>query len=651
MAKSPGVYIKEIPSGVRPISGVSTSNTAFICPCKKGPLNQAVRITSYGAFERIFGGLFAPSEASYAIQHYFLNGGSVAFIVRVSSASAAAVAAIQNQANTATALIIEASSEGAWGNNITAGIAVVTGVTDTFTLLIREYVNGRVVAEEAFIDLSTLETSPRYAQVVVNRDSELVTLTQTAGQLPAVTSILIDATITPILTLDALTELTQVSFAPLVNGEDGIFNGVNTAAIIQGTADLSVGINFNAGNATFTFNGFDVVVNQDATGDLSGDDSPNTAEDNLFAIQAAIDVVTDSEGDFIVSIDPVDNTLIITSSATGSGATIDITAGNDALGLIVGDAQGTGWADVASSILRGSEAQGTGIYALNAIVPDVFNLLCIPDAVTLDVTIDAQRSSMIEIYQEANTFCRNNYAFLLIDIPQGLNRTNVIADWISQLDSARSKNAAANYPRLTGPDGLNPSALRSMANSGAVAGLYARTDATRGVWKTPAGTDARIAGGSPEEILTDLQHGPLNIAGLNVLRVFPVYGNIAFGGRTLDGADDRASEWKYLSVRRLALFIEASLQRGMQWVVFEPNDEPLWGQIRLNVGSFMNQLHRQGAFQGASARDAYLVKCDSETTTQADINLGVVNVLVAFAPLKPAEFVVISLQLSAQATA
>ena len=124
----------------------------------------------------------------------------------------------------------------------------------------------------------------------------------------------------------------------------------------------------------------------------------------------------------------------------------------------------------------------------------------------------------------------------------------------------------------------------------------------------------------------------------------PVYGNIVWGARTLHGADERGSEWKYVPVRRTALFLEESLYRGTQWVVFEPNDEPLWAQIRLNVGSFMHSLFRQGAFQGQTPKDAYFVKCDRETTTQADINKGIVNILVGFAPLKPAEFVVIKIQ-------
>jgi phage tail sheath protein FI len=137
----------------------------------------------------------------------------------------------------------------------------------------------------------------------------------------------------------------------------------------------------------------------------------------------------------------------------------------------------------------------------------------------------------------------------------------------------------------------------------------------------------------------------LNPLGVNCLRFFPpVIGRVVWGARTVRGADQLADEYKYVPVRRLALYIEESLYRGTQWVVFEPNDEPLWAQIRLNVGAFMQNLFRQGAFQGTTPRDAYFVKCDKETTTQNDINLGIVNIVVGFAPLKPAEFVIIKIQ-------
>jgi phage tail sheath protein FI len=173
----------------------------------------------------------------------------------------------------------------------------------------------------------------------------------------------------------------------------------------------------------------------------------------------------------------------------------------------------------------------------------------------------------------------------------------------------------------------------------------ARTEATRGVWKAPAGVDASLTGAAGFTVpLSDSESGQLNPHAINCLRALPVYGRVVWGARTLVGDDQRASPWKYVPVRRMALFLEESLFRGTQWVVFEPNDEPLWAQIRLNVGAFMQNLFRQGAFQGAAPREAYFVKCDKETTTQADIDLGVVNIVVGFAPLKPAEFVVIKLQ-------
>jgi uncharacterized protein len=175
--------------------------------------------------------------------------------------------------------------------------------------------------------------------------------------------------------------------------------------------------------------------------------------------------------------------------------------------------------------------------------------------------------------------------------------------------------------------------------------LFARIDATRGVWKAPAGTETTLTGvQSLVYKLSDSENGALNPLGLNCARTFPVYGTVMWGARTIVGADAQASQWKYIPVRRLALFLEESLYRGSQWVVFEPNDEPLWAQIRLNIGAFMQDFFRQGAFQGSTPKDAYFVKCDKDTTTQNDINLGIVNIVVGFAPLKPAEFVVIKIQ-------
>lgn len=266
---------------------------------------------------------------------------------------------------------------------------------------------------------------------------------------------------------------------------------------------------------------------------------------------------------------------------------------------------------------------------------DLFNLLVLPP--NADSPFDQQ-----DLWADASAFCAARRAFLLMDPP---------ADWASAQDALDNvsalrvglvnDHAALYFPRIQVNDrGLK----REIGPAGAIAGLYARVDGTRGVWKAPAGTEATLRGVTGVSLrLTDQQNGVVNPAAVNAIRVFPS-GVVAWGARTMDGDDTFASEYKYVPIRRLALYIEESLYRGLKWAVFEPNDEPLWAQIRLNVGAFMNNLFRQGAFQGATPKDAYFVKCDAETTTQNDRNLGVVNVWVGFAPLKPAEFVVLYLQ-------
>ena len=289
--------------------------------------------------------------------------------------------------------------------------------------------------------------------------------------------------------------------------------------------------------------------------------------------------------------------------------------------------------------IRGDQLSKTGLYALQDV--DLFNILCLP----------GQSDNLL--LADAMAYCEQRRAFLIVDLPGSVDTLEKATNWINAASTPKSKNAAAYFPWVKMPDPLQQYRLAPFPPSGMLAGLYARTDGTRGVWKAPAGTEAVLRG--PQDLtylLTDGENGQINRLGLNAIRSMRVYGIVSWGARTLDGADQKTSEWKYIPVRRIALFIEESLYRGTQWVVFEPNDEPLWSQIRLNVGAFMHNLFRQGAFQGASPREAYLVKCDKETTTQADIDLGIVNILVGFAPLKPAEFVIIKIsQLAGQVEA
>ena len=270
---------------------------------------------------------------------------------------------------------------------------------------------------------------------------------------------------------------------------------------------------------------------------------------------------------------------------------------------------------------------------------DLFNLLVIPP---FSSTTEIAKTD----WDAAISYAKERRALVLVDPPQSW-ATAAKVDVTPKIIAAvtRSANAALFFPRLNMVNPKRDGRVEAFAPGGAVAGVLARTDATRGVWKSAAGIDATLAGVVSLSVpLTDPENGVINQLGVNCLRSFPNTGPVVWGSRTLKGADALADQWKYLAVRRLALFLEESLYRGTQWVVFEPNDEPLWAQVRLNIGAFMQRLFQQGAFQGATAKEAYFVRCDRTTTSQADIDLGIINIVVGFAPLKPAEFVVITLQ-------
>jgi phage tail sheath protein FI len=264
---------------------------------------------------------------------------------------------------------------------------------------------------------------------------------------------------------------------------------------------------------------------------------------------------------------------------------------------------------------------------------DLFNLMVLPPDAAVPVT---------SLYGNASVFCQQRRAFLLMDPPAAWTNAQQASTGVAALRVGLVKDySAIFFPRLTiSQAGRNV----NIGPAGAIAGLCARIDGSRGVWKAPAGTEADLRGISGLEYkLSDGENGVTNPRAVNTIRIFP-NGIVNWGARTNDGDDGFSSEYKYIPIRRLALYIEESLYRGLKWVVFEPNDEPLYAQIRLNVGAFMHNLFRQGAFQGQTPRDAYFVKCDKETTTENDRNLGIVNIIVGFAPLKPAEFVILYLQ-------
>jgi phage tail sheath protein FI len=521
----PGVYVEELPSGVRTITGVATSIAAFVGRAVRGEVDVPSILTSWEDFERRFGGIADGYPMGYAVRDFFQNGGATAVVVRL-FAGDKKVAKIEVQG-----LKLQATSPGAWGDTLRVRIdqegVPAADLGTLFNLTVRDTNTGQT---ESYSGLTVADKPRRYDRILAASSS-------------------------------------------LLRAEPG-----------QPLAATKPG-------------NHDPLAAADTPADIWKKDAYSD------------DVTTKSEsaGDeiWITKLDPADSGLL------------------------------------------GNADNKTGVYAFEN--TDLFNILVLtPHDRTKDVP-DA-------VYQTALTYCVKRRAMLIVDPPVGWKDANDIAKTsyakltALNINGDAARNAAIYFPRVRE---LNPAngAVEVFPASGMIAGVWARTDVARGVWKAPAGVDAALSGaqglanGNDQPVyLTDGENGLLNPVGINCLRQFPIVGRVIWGARTMRGADASGDDYKYIPVRRLALFIEESLYRGLKWVVFEPNDEPLWAQIRLNVGAFMHNLFRQGAFQGSSPRDAFFVKCDGATTTQNDINLGIVNIIVGFAPLKPAEFVVLKIQ-------
>lgn len=808
----PGVYIQELPSPVHTIAGVATSIAAFVGYTKLGIDNRAEQIFSFGDFERLFGGLASDSELSYAVQQFFGNGGTEAWIVRAPRSGALGAQVVFD------ALTFTALSSGSWANGqlvvdidynnlyknvggtiaLTAANQTITGTGTTFqsSLKVGQYLvfaadgtktpyqiqsitsdtslklavafAGATVASttavvsadptafnvtitnlldntvESFPNVSLNSSRQNYVIAVVNdpdNGSQLVNISLagaaptnppaisgivgtaiTAGSVLVTTTgtsiagtatvnkgsasvtgaggtlfttalkvgqsviFALDPTATP-YQVSAIASDTSLTLTAKYAGAN--IAGSNISALATGPS-TDYGIRLNVSSPTTPPSPLPVDIKvfpknnpvpQTVTGLAS---QLQSAMNAVLAVQlpgasvvCSISAIGTSQSIRINALIPQIPDAVITIAASGAAGVSDTAT---PLGLVAATANvahyamGTGngtanaWGGQQTSSRPGGDGSGlpgtaeligdpglfTGMYGLDKV--DLFNLLSIPDATrasagnpaALDTTVDPNA-----IFSAAIAMCDRRRAFLLLDVPPNVNSVAGAVDYKTSGLAVHDPNGATFFPRLRLPDPMNNYQLRTFAPSGVVAGLYARIDSTRGVWKAPAGTEATLTGVQGMVYkLNDAENGVLNPLGLNCFRSLPVYGNLLWGARTLVGSDQDASQWKYVPVRRIALYIEESLYRGTKWAVFEPNDDPLWASLRLNVGSFMQELFRKGAFQGKTPADAYFVKCDSETTTQADIDLGIVNILVGFAPLKPAEFVVIQIeQLAGQSQA
>jgi uncharacterized protein len=753
----PGVYIEEIPSGVRTITGVSTSVTAFVGSARRGPIDRAVRILGFADFERRFGGLESDSELGYGVRQFFLNGGGEGYVIRLARNAVPAARTLGNGA--ADVLRLTARDAGRTGNDIEVRVDHATSnPASTFNLTLAYVSTGDPAAGrvERFENLTMNSRDPRYVVDVLREGSQLATaerLVDPATELAAVrgrsdsgalldaggnlidVATLVDAShsrlqvavdgaapvevvlnpATDVAGADAAARLAtlcgaiqiQVSAvhagftcAPepagtptgirMVSGATGersrvrvlggssndvsarlrlgtAAGGTETDAVAQlrpvempDRAVLASSANITNSNLTGTpaageeslrvsLNGFGpdtVTLDYDLTGAGVLVERLGRIAENLQARVRALKATNPAYAGFTATVTG-NNRLTVATGTRGAGSSIEVSAPpGDNLATILrligvgsrppntmlsgGNEEPYTAAD-AYNLFIGNRAQRRGIFALDGV--DIFNLLCLPGVTDSGIIADAA------------AYCRERRAFLIVDPPRAATTPDAMGKLASGTALPKTDHAAIYFPWILTADPLAGGRPRLSAPSGTVAGAYARTDGTRGVWKAPAGTDATLVGvQGVDYVMTDQENGIINPRGVNAIRILPNIGPVAWGARTLRGDDQLADEYKYIPVRRLALFIEESLYRGTHWVVFEPNGETLWGQIRLNLEAFMQRLFRQGAFKGTSPREAYLVKCDAETTTREDINLGIVNILVGFAPLKPAEFVILRIQ-------
>jgi phage tail sheath protein FI len=644
----PGVYIQEVPGGARPIQAAGTSTAAFVGVAERGPIGEVRRVFNFTQFQSIYGGFLQNHYLAHGVFQFFNNGGAQCYVVRVACDPTAqgvtppktADVTVQDRASTPQdALKLSASSEGAWGNSLE--VAVRTSETDpenAFDLDVLWSDGGpeRPRLLETFSGLSMNPTSPSYVEAVVNGRSTYIRVARNAANTNRIGGFVEGSRVSgtgPLLTpsqrklqismhgdgfqeIDLTEKLAGVDLSKL----EAIGGALQAA--IRATAPLRA--------STPTAEAY-----AKATVTLAGVGEAAGPRLRITSGQAQIDSTVEVAG--------VDDPQQNAAGPLGFGARARSVHGSAEMRpratepprlYPLGDAVKK---PPISDVHKGEDGSTpTDLDYINA-----FKLL---DPI-LDFSLLAVPGIGSEAVADAGmNYCRNrplSDCFFIADMEL---RDDTLEDAEIWRDTIKTPNSygAVYFPWLFMLDPNGGPEPIAVPPSGFVAGMYAQTDARRGVWKSPAGTQANLAGtvGLVTE-LTDQQQGGLNThpKSVGVVRRFPGTGIVLWGARTLSSDP----EYRYIAVRRMAIFLRVSIFNGVQWAVFEPNDEPLWSQLRLNLNAFMMTLFRQGAFQGATPDQAFFVKVDGETTLQADIDNGIVNILVGFAPLKPAEFVVVKI--------
>jgi len=634
----PGVYVEEIPSGVKPIEGVGTSTAIFIGFANKGTVGEPVAIGKWDDYARLYGGhrdTGADTKGdpmAYAVAAFFQNGGTQAYIARLAVAASgkplAKAAGWQLMpGDSSKALLFTALDEGEWANGLVVQITAKTAPGMYLVEVGRPNGKGVFVAQESFNDVSFSSVSPRYVESVINGFSELLGVAVKAAA--DVSSVAVPA---------------SYSVGTSISGAIGSANLNFTG--VAADADRTLSITVDGGTAVAV-----VLPKQDYTGDLS----------TLAAyIQSKVreGAAADSaRAKFTATVNTKDGKLVLQSNTGVDASEVEVTgaaAVECKLGAANGGVEKTGSENKAARDASGPvelSGGGDGTLPDSAAYDALFtklvkhrdvNIVCLPG--------QEWKGAGKSIIEKAIAHAEQmRDRMVIVDPPSDVTLNT--EDSVNGLSLSTSTYAVTYYPWIQVVNvyynaETNPGAPDTVLvpPAGYAAGMWAKIDGRRGVWKAPAGVETGLLGvASLNAKVDDGDQDALNPLGVNCIRSLPGFGPVIWGARTLSTKAN--PEWRYVPVRRTAIFIERSIYDGIQWAVFEGNDHLLWSSLRANIASFMDGLFRGGAFQGEKASDAYFVRCGlGDTMTQDDIDRGQVIVIVGFAPLKPAEFVIIRLQ-------
>ncbi len=760
----PGVYVEEIPSGVRPIEGVSTSTAAILGYAAKGPVGEPELIFKWDDYVQQYGGIRdlpagSVDSMGYSVSAFFQNGGRKAYIVRLAVDADAAFSALPLPSTPDDDMVLkfEAVNEGTWGDNLAVSLVQQADQADghdQFTLVVSQMVDGLAQPREQFSNLTFVEGHSGYIKDKVNGNSLLVKVdlvesddsaflrgTAISGDLKTlVPTVLNGKTLSVVVDggsavnvafaagrFTAGSTLAQVAEAiqdKVREGSGVAYENFTAVAsnhrlvLTSGSRTAASAVTATGGDAAAELN---FAANKGGTavtgaGWLELAFTPNYPAYSLSGDLAGLDLTSLNSTGMKVTVDSTDRTVTFGASDFDSSSTLadvaariqedvrgstsnrhtrDFTAtvDDDTIRLVSGGGEsdssvvvaGPGSGTNAAPLLKLGGSNGgtekTGQEAMLELLADdgieatflggndgdepgiadyqgsFQKFRKIRDASIFllpgQVYADAGKSVIDAAISHAE-FMKNR--MVIVDPPDG---TELVAPTdVSKLGLPTSTYTVLYYPyvKVRNPyydEEKRPDRAKTVLvpPSGFAAGIWARTDGRRGVWKAPAGVETSLSGAdSLEYVVGNDEQDQLNPLGVNCIRQLPVAGlaaRVIWGSRTLATRAD--PEWRYVPVRRTAMFIEESIYNAIHWAVFEPNDHPLWSSLRVNIGSFMNGLFRAGAFQGKKASDAYFVRCGlGDTMTQGDIDRGQVIVIVGFAPLKPAEFVIVRIQQKVQ---